>query len=269
MTSIFVGGAQRTGTSVLQSLLCQAPGTNPMIMEADYLLNLVRAYARAKRAWNIKSKDYFDNPENLRRFHSEFIVKFLKNTASRYNDVPHLVLKEPHLTLYFPDLFELLPAARFVVILRDPRDAISSMIEVGQELQAEGKKTFFQKRHMAELSKYFKSFYDPICNTKNAKLAARTYFIRYEDLATDPVAQLPGLREFTGLDIDLDLSDQSQTDSASNRILRTKQAAWRTENFSRSLNPSSIGRHRTILSRKEIQEIEKHCRDFLTACRYI
>ena len=168
MTLIFVGGAQRTGTTMLQSLLCQAPDTNPMIMEARYLFCLVRAYASAKRVWNIKTKDYFDNPENLPRFHSEFIVKFLKNTASRYDDVPHLVLKEPHLTLYFADLFELLPAARFVVMLRDPRDAIASMIEVGKKLDTEEKKNYLPKRDMAELSKYFKSFYGPISHTKNA-----------------------------------------------------------------------------------------------------
>ena len=124
-----------------------------------------------------------------------------------------------------------------------------------------------QQRDMARLSKHFKSFYDPLDKTKDAEFSANTHLIRYEDLAIDPVAQCPGLREFTGLDIHL--SDQPQTDSVSQLILRTKLPAWRTENFSRSLNPSSIGQHRTILSRMEIQEIEKHCRDFLTAFGYI
>ncbi len=269
MTTIFVGGAQRTGSTLLQSLLCQAPGTNPMIMEAAYLLSLVRVYADAKRVWETKTEDYFDDPDTLRQFHSDIIVRFLENTASRFDDAPHLVLKEPHLTMFFPDLFELLPAAKFVVIMRDPRDTIASMIEVSEKMDAEGTTKYFPNRDMAEMSKHFKSFYGPILNAKNTKLAARTYFIRYEDLVTDPVAQLPGLREFTGLDIDLDLSDQSQTDSVSNRILRTKQGAWRTENYSRSLNPSSIGRHKTILTATEIGEIEKHCRRFLTAGRYV
>ena len=270
MTSFFfVGGAERTGTTVLQSLLCQAPGTNPMIMEVEYLRDLVRAYARAKSDWNSKTKDYFDSPDSLRRFHSKFTGEFLKNTASRYDDAQHLVLKEPRLTILFPDLFELLPAARFLIILRDPRDAIASMVEVGRRMQDEGKIFSFQKRDMAQLSAYFKSFYAPVLNTKDAELRAQTYLIRYEDLATDPVAQLPGLREFAGLNLDLRLSDQSQADSVSHRMLRTKQAAWRTESFSRPLNPSSIGRHRTILSPKEIREIEKHCQDFLTAFRYV
>lgn len=272
MTSFFVGGAERAGTTVLQSLLCQAPGTNPMIMEVEYLTHLVKDYARAKSSWNSRTEDYFDSPDSLRRFHSEFIGKFLKITASRYDNARHLVLKHPGLTRRFPDLFELLPAARFIVILRDPRDAIASMVEVGRKEQDEGQMIsgdIFQERSMPQLSNYFKGFYAPILNAKDAELAVHTYFLKYEDLVTDPAAQLPGLRKFTGLDLDLHLSDQSQTDSVFHRMLRTHKVTWRTENFSRPLNPSSIGRHRMVLSPKEIREIEKHCQDFLTACRYV
>ena len=269
MTSFFVGGAERTGTTVLQSLLCQAPGTNPMIMEAQYLRNLVWAYGRAKSKWESKTKDYFDTRDDLRRFHSEYIRKFLKNTASRYDDARHLVLKDPHLTKLFPELFELLPAARFLVILRDPRDAMASMVEVGRKMQDEGMTHVFQKRDMDQLSNYFISFYSRVLSTKDAPLRAHMYVIRYEDLTTDPVAEYPGLCEFTRLELNIHLSDPSRSNFVPHRIVRNKPTAWRTENFSRSLNPSSIGRHRIILSAREIREIEKHCQSFLTAYRYV
>src|SRR3546814_15733803 len=57
----------------------------------------------------------------------------LQKTHQRSGRPAALVLKSPELATYFPHAAVLLPAARFVISVRDPKDTIASMIEVGEK----------------------------------------------------------------------------------------------------------------------------------------
>src|SRR3546814_17593724 len=57
----------------------------------------------------------------------------LQKTHQRSGRPAALVLKSPELATYFPHAAVLLPAARFVISVRDPKDTIASLIEVGEK----------------------------------------------------------------------------------------------------------------------------------------
>ncbi|MEZ6062822.1 MAG: sulfotransferase [Planctomycetaceae bacterium] len=133
MAYIFIGGSQRTGTSIMQQLLCQLPSTNPYVYEASYLRQLLECYCQARDNFSGNHASYFGDLQGLRSFNQGVVHAFLSYAQSRLGNCEHLLLKEPHLTLFWPDLFELVPEAIFIIMIRDPRDAIASMVEVGRK----------------------------------------------------------------------------------------------------------------------------------------
>ena len=75
MTCVFIGGSQRTGTTLFQSILCKDIDTNPMIHETKYFRQLVQAYVFGKRQFKAETLDYFENPDELTQFHSGLMEK--------------------------------------------------------------------------------------------------------------------------------------------------------------------------------------------------
>jgi hypothetical protein len=269
MSFLFVGGAQRSGTTVLQKFLCLDARTSPKIAEASYLRTLLQAYRQAKDDFQHDTRDYFADHDDLRRFHAGLIYLFLNRTLARMQGSDMLVLKEPHMTMLFADLFELVPEARFVVTMRDPRDIMASMIDVGRRMQQQGQNHFFQQRDIEQLSNYIKSFYAPLLNSKDPAFRDRFLIIRYEDLIshTDDVRER--LRAFTGLALDFAASGiVSIVQNHDAALQQPRYRPWYTDNENAPLNASSIGRYADVLDTDEIAAAERHCEDLLTLFRY-
>ena len=125
MTYFFVGGGQRSGTNLLQSILCSDATTNDMIREAWQLRLTVANYSLGKRAFATVNVDYFDDVEDFRAYSEDCVKAILDRLQRRFPDAANLVLKEPHLTLLFPQLHELVPGARFLAFSTEEDPAFS------------------------------------------------------------------------------------------------------------------------------------------------
>jgi hypothetical protein len=274
MATIFVGGSQRSGTTLVQTILCRSGGANPMAGEVKYLRQLVQAYAFGKRQFGSETRDYFTDPEDLRRFHGSLMEGFLAH-ARRHFGSEHLVLKEPHLTMVFPELSELLPQARFVCVVRDPRDVIASMIEVGQKLRDSGIRDepmadIFARRNMRELCRHYLSFYVPALRSASAGFMERSLFLRYEDLAGAPEKALETLTRFTGLD--LGGFDAAKEDPGTGKVdfqaVNEYRKAWVTELYGKKISEARVGAFRKVLKPREAAEIAQHCRGIMQRFKY-
>ncbi len=174
----FVGGAPRSGTTLLQSILCADETTNPLISEAVPFRFLLEAYMKVKNNFNRFPGMYFDSIDDLNNFYSKHLVLFLDNLKQRYS-CEKLVLKEPELTKSFPLILELLEDTRFLCIVRDPRAAIASMLVWGDKMRAEGREHFFQNRDMVGLSRYYNAFYIPLFKCESTTFQEKIKYIRY------------------------------------------------------------------------------------------
>jgi hypothetical protein len=127
---IFIGGHSRTGTTLMQGLVCNHPQTIAVTREASYFRSLVQAYGLGMRWFDLHTCDYFDSPQALTDFHRSQIQAYLDHIQARFGDRPDAIIvqKEPRMTEVFPEIGTLLPGSKFIVMLRDLRDVIASQI---------------------------------------------------------------------------------------------------------------------------------------------
>lgn len=268
MSFLFVGGSQRSGTTVLQRLLCRDPQAQPRPAEASYLRALLQAYRFGKDDFEHDTRSYFTDPEDFRHFHAGLVYMFLHRTRARFDGAVHLVLKEPHLTLFFPDLYELVPESRFIVVMRDPRDIVASMIDVGERMHQQGQRHFFQQRDIAQLCDHIRSFYAPILKHPNPDFRRAVLVIRYEDLIRHTEDVKGRLRQFTGMALDFDETADVSDPEEDLARQRPRYQPWITASHGRQLNDASIGRYPQVLSEAEIRAAEAHCRELLDLFQY-
>ena len=280
MKTIFIGGSQRSGTTLLNKFLCLDQHTNPKIAEASYLRELVSAYKNALLDFDHDSASYFENQNDLRQFHSSIINLFLNRTLKRFPGTSTLVLKEPHLTQFFPELFDLVPHARFIISVRDPRDIIASMIQVGERMQASGQQHFFQQRNMPLLCQQVLSFYAPGLNNQNPAFRKNLLIIRYEDFIQQTETVKRNLAQFSGLELDFasnthpnqSMQGESMQDDATtvdpNHPDQKRYQPWITQNNSKEINDSSIGNYKKILTAAEIESINRQMQVFMKLFNY-
>ena len=201
MTTFFVGGCMRSGTSVLQAVLCSTEETNPHIHEAQYFTQLVHLYSYARATFDRYLCHYFEDLEDLKVVHADLMQRFLERTLRHFHPAAHLVLKNPEMTPLFPALCELLADAKFVVVVRDPRDTIASMRVVAKRQLAQGQDTNLTR--MAEstdrLAARYNWYYAPILDNTDPAFALRRIIVQLEDLVQKTDLVVEKLAEYTGL----------------------------------------------------------------------
>ena len=264
MGYFFVGGAQRSGTTLLQGILCSDETTNPLIYEAYLFRFVVDAYVNGKPHFERRGPDYFPDFEAYRSFHARTALDFLEQTRNRYAPAAHLVLKETYLTMRFPDLHELIPDAKFLLIVRDPRDVAASLIQVGERMKSQGRENEFSTRDMDAIARHYKSFYEPAMRTPTPAFRKNLQVVKYEDLVTDTPTEIERLRGFTGLEFkDLDNEDFWAGSKWDFKKMEEwgLHRPWSSELWGKGMSSDRVGRYREIMTDDEIAAIERQCAD--------
>ena len=265
MSLILVGGSQRSGTSMTQQLLCQLPQANPYLYEASYLRMLVSCYADAVSSFNANHSSYFGDIQQLRSFQGGVVRAFLENTSRIHDNCEHLILKEPHLTMLWPQLYELIPDAWFLMMIRDPRDVIASMVQVGLRQKEVGQETMFARRDMLELCEQFVAFYRPAFEVSDDGFRDRLAVIHYENVVNDPRTALEHVTGFTGIRFDqIDPSAEPDHGLVESGVISASKhfSPWSTEVYGQKATPSRVGRYREVLTAEETRLVEEYCADF-------
>lgn len=265
MAYIFVGGSQRTGTSIAQQMLCQLPSANPYLYEASFLRQLVSCYTEPRNNFNKNYSSYFQDKQALRRFCAGVVHAFLENVQAHLGNVEHLILKEPHLTMYWPYLYELVPEAKFLMMVRDPRDAIASMVSVGERQKAMGQKYMFANRDIPVMCDHFLGFYKPAFGVKTEAFRNQLAVVHYEELVGDPEQTMRDIANFTGLPFDqIDTTANPETGQVTNAHISSDAgySAWATEVSGKKLSKGRVGNFASVLTESEIAQVEESCSDF-------
>lgn len=267
----FVGGGARTGTTLMELLLCQAPETNPMVPEAHFLRSFLAAYRMARASAAHQIPQLFDDDAAFRDFHAGLFRRYLDYLRARFPDASRLALKDPEMTRTFPELFELYPEARFVVMVRDPRDVITSLLNVGRKMLAQGRQDLVAKaahaRDMDWLCAYFRSFYDPMLQVRDARFWQHTLFVRYEDLVRHPGVVVPDVAAFTGLTLRAP-DDREALDTGTVSFSERTESPWYSQLYGKGISGSRVGTYTSELSPGEVRQVEAACAEYMDLFNY-
>lgn len=267
MGQFMVAGPRRTGTSLLTSVCCSDPSANPMLAEAQILTRVVEAYRWGRLHFQLFGKSYFDDTEAYRRHFAEMAASFVRHVQERFAPISHVVLKNPEFSLVIDDLCDLLPEAKVIVCIRDPRDQVVSEYETGlRQLKAGMTNDAVKNRDMAALARMYCVYGDPLMLAA-AREPQRFLFVRFEDLMSRTEQTLDALRAFTGMAFS---AFDRDADWARMRVdLNDYEGVpTMTPQVGRKFDPSRIGRFRAVLRDFEIETIHSVCRPYFERFGY-
>jgi len=266
---LFVGGAMRSGTTVIHRALCTAENSNPYISESWFLSDIMRLYRWNLTRYNVRHADQFGDVRNFRELIWLNIRQYISLVSVKYNDPEKLILKHPELTYYFFELSKHFQNFKFIVIVRDPRDVIASIIKVAERhkesnISSPQTEIVNVKQHCDNYSSYYIDIINNIEHFDN-----RLIFVKYEDFVNSPGTQLLRISQFSGARYDADRAVEFLPEHASsqnfNKQIREEDpfsGAFWSDSYTESISTSRIGRYKEVLNDAQIEEIEQRLQFF-------
>ncbi len=116
---ILVGGAPRSGTTLLSALLSTSDSCQPFLPEFHYLAEVVRAWALGVRAFDASTRYFTTERARFDALHFDFVDRLLDEARRAAGEPTMLVIKHCKLTPLLPVLMRQTRRIRAVVIERD------------------------------------------------------------------------------------------------------------------------------------------------------
>jgi len=258
---VFVLGARRTGTTLLNQILCNDPGANPHVGECQLLTQLCAASRWAGSNYDRVVQWYFDSRADCDRFFARTIQDFLNTAADHFGEVGKLVLKCPEFSNYKWELDRFVPQGRHVVCVRDPRDQIASELDVGkrqteQNIDGEAARAY-RTRDIGFLAGRLLQYYGTVLRARQDNVL----YVRYEDLVLKLVDTLRDIESFTGFD--LSAFDPNAAWRRFEHQGEIQKMPAYVEQYGAPLDKSRVGRFRDSLTPAELDLILQLCGEFM------
>ncbi len=256
---VLVGGAQRSGTTLLQTLLANSLGT-PVLPEAHILCDLLAAFQRA-RSTPRKTQYYYKTDGELLTFFQDCANRHIADLRRNVGAASVLVLKDPNLIQADAEAAAVLPGAIRIACLRDPRDIAASFLRIGEREHPEGAPGKYRRRDIDFIGKKILGSYGALMQAGAAK---DVILVRYEDVVTKPRETLAELARETGLPLSPDRIDTMEWLEAESR----HDPAWITELEEKGPSAASVGAYKTVMRPSEIALTEEICAPLMAWAGY-
>lgn len=257
MPLVLIGGAQRSGTTLVQMLIANALSA-PILPEAHILCDLFHAHDRAVREAQ-KTSRYYDDI-GLRDFFRAIVSHHLEDIAGRYG-TDALVLKDPHFAKVHNSIRAIWPDALLIITVRDPRDIAASFIGIGEREIAKERTSRYTKRDIQFICQKTNDSYRDLSGLEDDPLTA---IVKYERAVIAPVVTLDILADRFGLELD-------STRVADPEWLNAEalhQEAWRTPLDGQPPRADSVGSFAWLLTADEIKIVEAQCGTLMSRFGY-
>ncbi|HEY7326796.1 MAG TPA: sulfotransferase [Gemmataceae bacterium] len=257
---VFVGGAPRSGTTLLQHILDSHSEVfgGP---EFDHIPTLMEARRSVIATFDGGRIGAFCKREQIDAAFATLIQNLLLPAADACG-ARLLSEKTPFNVLFFSDLLELFACCRAVHIVRDPRAVIASLLNVGKRARAKNETSPPWTQHVGYAIDLIKP------SLKRGFQAQQQYpdrvlTLTYEALVAQPEPILRKLCAFLGIVFYPSmLNPHSQKHPDQDKILRLDNGTWVDPNLGiRVIETSRIHAWQKMLSNEQIASINGEFRD--------
>jgi len=213
---IWIFGSGRSGSTWLRSMMEEMSGhrvwEEPMVgrLFGDF-------YVRAPQE-NLRSSDFIMGASIRKgwiRSIRSFVLDGAKYSNPRLEAGEYLVIKEPNGSIGAPLLMEALPESRMILLVRDPRDVVASVLDAAKEGGwlyesrnggAARKRGTADRKPNAFVGERARVYRRGVGNAKEAYDAHKgpKVLIRYEDLVADTLGTMRRIYATLGIGVDLD-----------------------------------------------------------------
>jgi len=131
---VWMFGVARTGSSWLASMIGDLEG-NAMWYEPYVGDVFGYAYYRRAPAWQRGREEFILADRHREAWLSSIRTFVLEGAAARFPQIAdggYLVIKEPNGSIGAPLLMEALPESRMILLVRDPRDVVASLLDANR-----------------------------------------------------------------------------------------------------------------------------------------
>jgi Sulfotransferase family len=256
MQIVLIGGAQRSGTTLLQMMLASALGS-PRLPEAHILYDILASYKRAKEVGS-KTRVVYPNDTDLLAFFRSFAERHVADITGGKRPAA-LVLKDPNFVHTLEEAGAVFPECTRVVCMRDPRDVVASFVQIGRREAAESPDRH-KARDVSSICRRVSLSYKPLLPDPPGGVA----LVRYETLVSNPRDSLEKLSRKVGLKLSLDNIESFEWLDAKFRHKPT----WISELEDGPPSPASIGSFKQVLTGEEVAFVQHKCAPLLKQFGY-
>jgi hypothetical protein len=251
---LFVGGAPRSGTTLLQNML----DCHPEITGAPEFKHVVDVMGLRKK---MHSSIWFGQLDDWCSYDEvdEAILAFLESFLSRMREkctTRYLSEKTPTNVLVFTQLLKLFPSCLCIHVVRDPRAVVSSLLEVGKRARAQGKAAPAFIKGFPEAVHYTKKCLDKGIYAEKRE-PQRVLRVTYEDLVTRTKEETRRVCDFLDLEWHPAMLRPSSKKHPNERAMTCERNSiwYDTASFNRDPEAQSLQKWATLLTAEEQEEI--------------
>lgn len=264
----------RSGTSLVNRLLCSAPDANDLVPECQFFTSVIGQFLDRKQAFDDQISDYFGTTNHFENYIQDIARAFVDRSAAALCPDGTLVLKNPEMTRLLPHFAHWFGGARFIICVRDPLDTLASVLSVGNRMQeAQSDHVVAQlarQRNPATLAQFFNWYYERVLITPFVE-DTRVLYLRYEDVVADTADAIKTMARHTGLDLSRVSSDQYATNPSSESSAApggNNLDPFHTPLYDQPVSDARIGTGADIFSDAERQIIRRGTQAFAARFGY-
>ena len=251
---IIVGGAPRSGTTLVQNILDSHPAIygGPEFGQLSAIINLRRSFHQAVNSGVIAQYLTIDEvDEGLRKL----VLDWFTIIATK-KGVKNISEKSPDNSLYLKELLDLFPLIRGIHVIRDPRAVLASMIKVKNRHVIQGLKVPERIATISSMSKTIASHL--LEGIKAAQIHNdRILIVRYEDLVRETEHTVRRICAHIGLDFYIKMLNPADFIHDAEVLVNAGTPWYNIEEFYRNPDHSRIMAWKDEISDREIQELVK------------
>ena len=249
---IFIGGAPRSGTTLVQNILDSHPDIcgGPEFLLLKEIINLRRKiHLNIKREFFADLCSYDEADSRICSLIEKFFLPLAnQNNCSFYSE------KTPENILIFSELIELFSASHFIYVVRDPRAVVSSLLQVGKRA----------KMKEINRAKYIRNLQAAIVHTKHClevgfgsvrNTPEKVLVLGYENLVINPDNETKKICDFLGIEWSKQMLNPSKFEHIGQKAI-TKDEIWYDQKmYNRNPDVNEINKWKILLTSKQKMRI--------------